>query len=329
MFENDICIHIVLVGDSMQNIDLTVLFEVFSIIFGLVALAILLARSKQDKNVATHTNNSEIAVLQKSLDETNRRLELLARTTMKEQAQASEVTKDIQARVSAMNDVMVNKNSRGSWGEYQLEFLLSIYLGQSRAIFETQYPLSNGTIVDAAMHLPNTNKVLPLDSKFPLDSYSKILKANSLGDKQLESRMSSLFISDVKRHINDIRNKYVVAPEAVGQAVMFVPSEAIYTYICSSSTDLLDYALSNSVLICSPTTLIGVTSTVVSATKEFEQVQNMDEIIELMSRIGQDAIRLEDRANKLSLRERQLAEEIEKVAISSRKLASNIDRLVH
>lgn len=333
MLENDICNRHQLVGKMMQNIDLTTIFEIAAILFGFITLIILLVRDHRERNEqnsdVSYQSANQVIGLQRSVDELNRRIELLSRKSVQEKAQTFEIFHDIQNRVAAMNDVMSNKNRRGSWGEYQLEFLLNVYLGQSSTIFETQYPLANGCIVDAALHLPNTEKILPLDSKFPLDSYTKIQQANNMGDRELERRMANHFNSDVKRHIKDIKSKYVSASEAIGQAVMFVPSEAIYTYICSGSQDLLDFALSNQVLICSPTTLIGVVSAIVNATKDFEQVKNMDEIIRILSNISQDAQRLEERANKLGMRERQLAEEIENVAISSRKIASNIDRLTH
>ena len=326
----------------MHNSTILVLLNICTIIIGVIVVVWVLRKDRPqapDKHDSSdqlfqqklvrgiNTSMQAQSRMQKTCDMLTEKIEALSQTQAMFGATNREVTKDIQNRVSAMNDIMVNKKARGSWGEYQLEYLLQVYFGESKQIFEMQYALGSGYIVDAALHMPTSDKVLCVDSKFPLENYRKRNDAQAQGDDISAARYEKMFVADVKRHIEAISVKYAEDVQSVGEALMFIPSEALYTEICSGTTDLLDYALSMHVLICSPTTLVGVVSVLLSATKEFERQQHMDEIIVLLNKVSQDAKRLEERADKLSLRMRQLDEAVQDVGISAKKISNNIDKI--
>ena len=105
------------------------------------------------------------------------------------------------------------------------------------------------------MHLPGEEKVMIIDSKFPLENYQNLLK-DSLGDLEVQ-KYESLFKQNIKKHINDIAKKYITS-ETVENAVMFIPSEAIYMYVCANCSDMIEFAHKKHILITCPTTLIGV-----------------------------------------------------------------------
>lgn len=166
-------------------------------------------------------NNEKIAERLRNMNENVLRL-------MKDSTTSSGKVEDIANRVIALNDIMVNKKSRGNWGEYQLNNLLSVYAGDNQEIFETQYSLKNGYIGDVALHLPGTDKVMIIDSKFPLENYQNLTK--DISDVEM-AKYESLFKQNIKKHINDISKKYITS-QTVENAVMFIPSEAIYMYVC-------------------------------------------------------------------------------------------------
>ena len=153
-------------------------------------------------------------------------------------ASSSQLLTDMSSHINNMSNIIVNKKSRGNWGEYQLNTLLSIYAGESSEIFEVQYPLKNGYIGDVALHLPGNDKVMMIDSKFPMENY-QVLTDTELSETDF-AKYSSLFKQNIKKHINDINKKYITK-ETVDLAVMFVPSEAIYTYICAENAELIEY----------------------------------------------------------------------------------------
>lgn len=233
------------------------------------------------------------------------------------------IVTDISSKIASMNDIMVNKKSRGNWGEYQLNSLLSLYAGDNREVFQPQYALKNGFIGDAALFLPETKKVMIIDSKFPMENYQNLIKAENDFEKQ---RYEKLFITNVKKHINDISTKYI-ASETTEQAVMFIPSEAIFMYICAECSDLIDYGQTRKVLLTSPTTLIGVVFTLVNITKDFNRAKNIKKIEKHIISLHSDETRLIERLEKTETTLNSASKNLKDVKTSAEKISSTIKKV--
>ena len=243
---------------------------------------------------------------------------------MKESTSSTEKVNDIARRVNALNDIMVNKKSRGNWGEYQLNNLLSVYAGDNQEIFETQYTLKNGYIGDVALHLPGTDKVMIIDSKFPLENYQNLLNKD-LSDVEM-SKYESLFKQNIKKHINDIAKKYINS-QTVENAVMFIPSEAIYMYVCGNHSELIEEAHKKHILITSPTTLIGVVFTLVNLTKDFKRSRNIKALEKDIVGMYQDVERLYTRLDKVDNTISNLQKNFKDVRTSSEKIGGRIMKI--
>lgn len=243
---------------------------------------------------------------------------------MKESTSSTEKVNDIARRVNALNDIMVNKKSRGNWGEYQLNNLLSVYAGDNQEIFETQYTLKNGYIGDVALHLPGTDKVMIIDSKFPLENYQNLLN-KALSDVEM-SKYESLFKQNIKKHINDIAKKYINS-QTVENAVMFIPSEAIYMYVCGNHSELIEEAHKKHILITSPTTLIGVVFTLVNLTKDFKRSRNIKALEKDIVGMYQDVERLYTRLDKVDNTISNLQKNFKDVRTSSEKIGGRIMKI--
>ena len=243
---------------------------------------------------------------------------------MKESTSSTEKVNDIARRVNALNDIMVNKKSRGNWGEYQLNNLLSVYAGDNQEIFETQYTLKNGYIGDVALHLPGTDKVMIIDSKFPLENYQNLLNKD-LSDVEM-SKYESLFKQNIKKHINDIAKKYINS-QTVENAVMFIPSEAIYMYVCGNHSELIEEAHKKHILITSPTTLIGVVFTLLNLTKDFKRSRNIKALEKDIVGMYQDVERLYTRLDKVDNTISNLQKNFKDVRTSSEKIGGRIMKI--
>ena len=239
-------------------------------------------------------------------------------------ASDSQLISDISSNINNMSNIMVNKKSRGNWGEYQLNTLLSIYAGKSQEIFEVQYPLKNGYIGDVALHLPGNDKVMMIDSKFPMENYQNLTDSN-LSDTDLV-KYSSLFKQNIKKHINDISKKYITK-ETTDVAVMFIPSEAIYTFVCAENSELIDYAHSKHVLITSPTTLLGVVFTLVNATKDFNRTKHVKDIEKNIVAMADDTRRLVERLDKVQTASESLNKALKDARTSSEKLNNRVQKI--
>ncbi len=266
----------------------------------------------------------DIAVLNARMVTLAQKLEDMNAREAKNQGEAGVLMRSIHSEMHTMTSTLLDKKTRGAWGEYQLKQLLSDYMGNSPRVVEYQYQLSNGKRVDAAIHIPQTYKILAVDSKFPLENYRLMMNAEGDTASVVYQQSRRSFMRDVKGHIDKISQDYSMSQESIGDALMFVPSEAIYTEICSSDEDLLNYALSSNVILTSPTTLIGMTSSILRMTHEYEMRENMERVLEDLRILSREAERLEERAQKLDMRQRQMGEEIHNITVTAHKLAQQL-----
>ena len=218
-----------------------------------------------------------------------------------------------------INVIMTNTKKRGTFGEYQLYHILSLYCGDNQHIYEEQYHLNNGKIGDAALHLPGNTKVLIIDSKFPMENYLKIV------DNPKDVSYQNEFKKNVKKHIDDISNKYITE-ETLEEAVMFIPSEAIYLYLCDECADLYDYAHNKKVLMTSPSTLMGVVFTLINITKDFNRSENIKEIEKRIIKLKDDTDRLDDRYGKVMKNLSTLEKSLRELEISKDKISKTINQ---
>lgn len=260
------------------------------------------------------------SALNEKMLEVNRSLQNLVKDSSKSDTQLQNVFDT----VKGMNDIMVNKKTRGNWGEYQLNNLLSIYAGESSEIYEVQYPLKNGFIGDIGLHLPDTEKVLIIDSKFPVENYQSLSK-DDLSEMEID-KYKGMFKKDIKKHINDISKKYINA-ETMESAVMFIPSEAIYFYVCSECGEMIDYAHQKHVLITSPTTLLGVVFTLVNITKDMKRTKNIKALEKDIVGMFNDAVRLSTRLEVLEKTINKLQNTFKDVNTSSEKIIKRIEKI--
>ncbi|MCH7852587.1 MAG: DNA recombination protein RmuC, partial [Candidatus Marinimicrobia bacterium] len=120
-----------------------------------------------------------------------------------------------------------------------------------------------------------------LDVKFPIDQYEYYIEAESDSDAQQAKRK---FLADVKNHIKDVAGRGYVSPAdgTVDYAMVFIPNEAIYGFIHQNDASLLDYALEQRIILCSPITLYAVLSLVRQAVRNFAMEEKAGEIFKLL-----------------------------------------------
>ncbi|UNT95119.1 DNA recombination protein RmuC [Allobaculum mucilyticum] len=227
---------------------------------------------------------------------------------------------DIAVQMKSVTDVMANAKKRGTWGEYQLETIVRTYLGNNSELFSTQFHLENGKIADGAFHLPQTSEVLCIDSKFPMENYLKIDE-----DPQNAEYHEKEFRKNIKKHIEDVSSKYITS-QTVDEALLFIPSEAVYAWICGEGADLLPYALERHVLFVSPTTLCGVIFSLSASTRSFFRARNMASFEKQVRELEDRAQMLCEQAAKASRTSSQLSRQLFELQNSAETLLSQIER---
>ena len=297
-------------------------------IFIIVLLCFLIYKVLNMNNVNSRIKTLETKTdrqneLSISLDTKMNRVDETLNEIKKESDQSSMNISHIFNQVNEMNNIMVNKKTRGNFGEYQLNNLLSIYCGDSPYIYDTQYKLNNGSIGDVALHIPGKEEVMIIDSKFPLENYKGMVHPAS---KSELDHYQSLFKYDIKKHINDIAKKYITR-ETTSHAVMFIPSDAIYYYICESCSELIEVAYSKHVLMTSPTTLLGVVFTFIDMTKDINRTKNMEKLEEEIISMYEDAKRLNDRIETLQSDFKKMDKDFNNISISASKIVRHIEKI--
>lgn len=218
--------------------------------------------------------------------------------------------------VVSLQELLGDKRARGAFGEVQLEALLRNALPVQS--FTLQATLSNGTRVDCLLTLPEPTGKVAIDSKFPLENYHRMFGAQSETERREAQRA---FKTDIKKHIDVIADKYIIAHETSDGAVMFVPAEAVFAEIHAYHADLVQYAQSRRVWIVSPTTMMAVLNTARAVMKDVETRRQVHIIQEALTRLSKEFERFDARMKKLADHIRQAHEDAQQVQITSDKIS--------
>jgi len=203
--------------------------------------------------------------------------------------QAQENIKSLSEEMVSLQNILSNNQSRGAFGEYQLNQLLYSVYGHNQKLYQTQYTIkaNNKSVrADAVIFMPKPNAMIAIDSKFPYASYAKLFDDDI--DKETEKQLIAQFGRDIKKHITDIANKYVMPPITTDYALMFVPSDGILSLLHSRLEQLVEYARDHSVTIVSPTTIIPLLSSFKAFVIDYERSKNMEKINQELIKLGRD-----------------------------------------
>lgn len=205
------------------------------------------------------------------------------------------------AQLQNLQDILKNPKQRGILGEYYLEQTLKNVLPPNS--YQMQYPFKDGTIVDAVVFVKE--KIIPVDSKFSLENYEKILNCK---DSDIREKLEKAFKQDLKNRIDETA-KYVKPSEGTMDfAFMFIPSEAIYYDLLVNTIgtvkvntrDLIEYAFKDKhVIIVSPTSFLAYLQTVLQGLRAMQIEEGAKEIMKNVEKLGRHILVYDDYLKKL------------------------------
>jgi len=204
-------------------------------------------------------------------------------------------------QLRALQDILKNPKQRGVLGEYYLKTVLENVLPPGT--FQMQYQFKDGTIVDAVVFVKD--KIIPIDSKFSLENYNRILESK---DEEEKRRFEEAFKQDLKTRIDET-SKYIKPEEGTMEfAFMFIPAEAVFYdllinkigAIKSNTRDLVQYAAGEKkVMIVSPTTFLAYLQTVLQGLKALKIEESAKEIRKRVEELGKHLLSYENYMKKL------------------------------
>jgi DNA recombination protein RmuC len=225
------------------------------------------------------------------------------------------------SNVVSLQELLGDKRSRGAFGEVQLEGLIRNLLPPNAYAF--QHTLSNGTRTDCVLLLPEPTGMVAVDSKFPLENYHRMFESGETDRVQLQRQ----FRADMRKHIDDIGQKYIIPGETSDGAVMFVPAEAVFAEIHAYHSEVVDYAMQRRVWIVSPTTMMAVLNTARAVLKDVETRRQVHIIKDELSKLGREFSRFDQRMKKLADHIRQAHHDAEEVRVTSDKISRRFSQI--
>jgi DNA recombination protein RmuC len=221
--------------------------------------------------------------------------------------------------VVSLQQLLGDKRSRGAFGEVQLETIVKNVLPSNA--YEFQYTFPNRVRADCVLKLPAPTGLIAVDSKFPLENYERMLADGA------DRATPAAFKADVRRHIDDISSKYIIAGETGDGAVMFLPAEAVFAEIHAHHRDLVEYAGRKRVWIVSPTTMMAVLNTALAVLKDVETRKQVHVIKDALGKLGADFGRFQARMDDLAKHMGQVSKDVELVHTSSRKISEQFQKI--
>ena len=241
--------------------------------------------------------DKKIALLDKKVDE---KLEKGFQGTSESMAQVRERLKAIDdaqkqmeglgQQVVSLKNVLEGNQSRGQYGEYQLSMVLHNVFGDTVGCYEEQYTMKkvkdgDDVRADAVVFMPEPNKMIAIDSKFPFQDYKRIFEVESEDEKEIPKRD---FAAAVKKHITAIKEKYIVENKTAPEALMFIPNDGVFGFIHQELQDVVEYARDKRVILTSPSTLPPILVTINMVRIDAERAKHANEISKHLAKLGKD-----------------------------------------
>ena len=228
----------------------------------------------------------------------------------------------LSGQVVELQQILDNKQARGAFGEAQLADIVRDGLPETAYAF--QHTLSNGRRADCLIRLPNPPGPVVVDSKFPLEAYQRWRGAES--DEAARAALAALR-TDTQKHATDIAERYIIPGETADAALMFLPSESVFSELHSRLPDLVEKCRAMRVYPVSPNTMALTLNTVRAIMRDVKMREQAGLIQNEVRVLMEDVSRLNDRIGKLRTHFGQAEKDIELIETSGRKITSRGERI--
>ena len=193
--------------------------------------------------------------------------------------------------VGDLQRVLTNVKTRGTWGEVQLGALLEEILTPQQYSSNVQLSENSSEQVEYAVRLPgkddrpNSCVWLPIDSKFPLADYERIMDASDAADKSATEKAMTDFLSTVHNEAQTISEKYIAPPLTTDFAIMFLPTEGLYAEVLRAPGEVAHLLHSYRIIVAGPTTLAAILSSLRMGFRTLAIEKRSSEVWEILAAV--------------------------------------------
>lgn len=232
--------------------------------------------------------------------------------------------KELSMSIASIQNVLTDKKTRGIFGEIELYHLLENTMGVDQKQYAKQYRLHNGCIADAVIFGKDPLGMICIDSKFPLENYNRLMSVSS---KEEHKKYHSLFVSDVKKHIQAIQKKYIIPQETAEFAYLFLPAEAVFSYIYAACDEVVKESYEKKVYLVSPTTLMAYITAIKAIYLGVERNENMAAMQKELGKLQQEFQRFEKRYQNVCADFERCYEDMRLLQITAGKLVNRFHEI--
>ncbi|MBE5741109.1 MAG: DNA recombination protein RmuC [Clostridiales bacterium] len=216
---------------------------------------------------------------------------------------------------------------RGGWGEVMLSTLLEQMLAPNQYLSQVQVKKNSKERVDFVVIMPGKDGhevYLPIDSKFPLEDYNKLIEASESLDKDIIEKSQKQLMKRIKEEAKSIKEKYINVPETTDFAVMFLPIEGLYAEVVRD-IELMD-TLQNQykIVVCGPTTLAALLNSLQLGFKTLYIEKRSSELWQVLSTFKQEFEKFVQLLLKTQNKLGEANSTIELATKSSKKIAKKL-----
>lgn len=210
--------------------------------------------------------------------------------------EAARQSADLANVTGALRQALASPQARGQWGERMADDVLRRAGFVEGVSYTKRKATDAGTIPDFTFLLPD-GEVLHMDVKFPASAYLRFLESEADTDREQHRRQ---FLRDVRDRVNELTVRdYADSRTTPGYLLLFIPNESIYAFMHTSDPDLLDHALAQRVVLCSPSTLFAVLAVVRQAIDHFRLDRASNEILECLGTFTRQWEKFSDQLDKV------------------------------
>ena len=282
-------------------------------------------------NTMRESNDRQLAEMRKTVDEKltetlNRRLNDSFAQVSQRLEQVYKGLGEMQTLATGVGDlkkVLTNVKTRGIWGEMQLGALMSQMLAPTQ--YEENVAVIPGAAerVEFAVRLPGKDGAvvyLPIDSKFPQESYLRLTEASQAGDTLAVDAARKALSAAIRTEAKRIAGKYVAPPHTTDFAVMFLPIEALYAEVMRDMALVEQIQREQRVVIAGPSTFAALLNALQMGFRTLAIEQRTGEVWQLLSAVRRDFSTFADTLEKTQLRLRQASESIDAAFTRTRSI---------
>ena len=233
--------------------------------------------------------------------------------------------------VGDLKKVFTNVKSRGFWGEIELGNILEQFLTKDQYLCSVKTKPKSNDFVEFAIKLPGKNNdepvLLPVDSKFPIEDYTRLVEAEEQGNVELVNESRKKLYNSIKLFAKDIYDKYIETPYTTDFGIMFLPTESLYCEVVKN-TDLCEFlSQKHRIVVAGPTTFVALLNSLQLGFRTLAIEKRSSEVWQLLGVIKSEFSKFGDLLDKTNKKLQEVSNTIGQATTKTRTIERKLKKV--